>query len=86
MALHGSMSVVSSSLNHICSLYNIQKNKMVDYNEVKHNILDIYYKMLSEEDIMNSSNIVDIIYMIEHNMCNFSREELNNMLDFVCCR
>ena len=79
LSINGSKSNVCNSFNFICHKYNI-KNKMSMFSNF--GLMSEVSNQLSEPDQINISNIKDILYIRDSMSTNFSKCELNDLINY----
>ena len=87
--MSGSRSKISDSLNHVCQLYDIKKDRLWRYNlsEIMYKIHRCYSLSVSEDDMITSSVINDMLNLRQImglNDIEFTAYEIDTILNQLC--
>ena len=84
----GSKSFICKSINHIMSIYGLNKFQVSNYDSwitIKNTIINVSESKVKDESRKAAGDVIDLLTMRENSdNYEFSHDELNDMLNYVC--
>ena len=86
LSINGSKSDLSNSINFICSKYNINKYQIADMpaSDALICLCEVRYEKLSENVLKSAGAIKDLLCLKESNDNNFTVNEIDTMIEYIC--
>ena len=85
LALHGSYSTTCKNINYIASTLHISKYSLFDHDlyAILNNVYSVYKP--EQSTVQTAQQIRDLLFLSTTGYDNFSKEDFQTMLYFLCC-
>lgn len=87
LMLNGSNSVINNNLTHICNFLNINRCQLLiscSYSQCNLLFKNKVSLLTKEDDKVTSGNIRDLLFLRDSKVSNFTYDELNTMITYLC--